>query len=119
MDPNNPPRPRQHSRHLRGAQRPPRLPCECPGLRLGGPRHLAQRAYATKDPALIQQAWAFHGYADHFLQDSFAAGHLVNKTLVMQWFIQWAATQSLLPVADWDEIKNMTTAHQSSLAGPW
>jgi hypothetical protein len=30
-----------------------------------------------------------NGYADHFLQDSFAAGHLVNKTLVMQWFVDY------------------------------
>jgi hypothetical protein len=82
-------------------------------------RDLASRAYVTKDPTLAHQAWAFHGYADHFLQDSFAAGHLVNKTLVMQWFIDWAASQSLLPVADWDAIKNMTTAHQGSLGGQW
>ena len=27
------------------------------------------------------------GYADHFLRDSFAAGHLVNKTLLIQWYI--------------------------------
>ena len=43
----------------------------------------------------------------------------MNKTLVMQWFIEWAADQSLLPVADWDEIKNMTAARQPDLAGPW
>jgi hypothetical protein len=29
------------------------------------------------------------GYGDHFLEDSFAAGHLINKTLVMQWFAEW------------------------------
>ena len=82
-------------------------------------RDLARRANATKDARLTERAWAFHGYADHFLQDSFAAGHLVNKTLVMQWFIAWAAGQSLLPVADWEQIKNMTTLHQPELAGLW
>ena len=37
----------------------------------------------------------------------------------MQWFIEWAATQSLLPVADWDVIKYMTTSAQPVLAGLW
>ncbi|MCM1965100.1 DUF4157 domain-containing protein [Streptomyces sp. G1] len=36
--------------------------------------------------------WA--GYADHFLQDSFASGHLVNKTLLMQWYLEWAAPKT-------------------------
>jgi hypothetical protein len=36
------------------------------------------------------QAWVDNGYADHFLEDSFAAGHLINKTLVMQWFMEYA-----------------------------
>ncbi len=81
-------------------------------------RDLAAKAHAAgNDPRLTHQAWTFHGYADHFLQDSFAAGHLVNKTLVMQWFIEWAAGEGLLPVADWDQIKNMTTAQQPNLGG--
>ena len=33
--------------------------------------------------------WLNNGYGDHFLQDSFAAGHLINKTLVMQWFVDY------------------------------
>lgn len=37
----------------------------------------------------LRQAWLKNGYGDHFLQDSFAAGHLVNKTLVMQWFVDY------------------------------
>jgi hypothetical protein len=36
-----------------------------------------------------RQAILQNGYGDHFLQDSFAAGHLVNKTLVMQWFVDY------------------------------
>ena len=35
--------------------------------------------------ALRLRARICAGYADHFLQDSFAAGHLVNKTLLIQW----------------------------------
>jgi hypothetical protein len=36
-----------------------------------------------------RQAILKNGYGDHFLQDSFAAGHLVNKTLVMQWWVDY------------------------------
>jgi hypothetical protein len=79
-------------------------------------RDLAGRAYREKNPELARLARVYHGYADHFLQDSFAAGHLVNKTLVMQWFIQWAAAQGLLWVADLDRIKDMTVVAQPNLA---
>ncbi|HEX6678045.1 MAG TPA: hypothetical protein VF486_23890 [Actinomycetes bacterium] len=37
----------------------------------------------------LRQAWLSNGYGDHYLQDSFAAGHLINKTLVMQWFVDY------------------------------
>lgn len=37
----------------------------------------------------LRLAWLNNGYGDHFLQDSFAAGHLINKTLVMQWFLDY------------------------------
>ncbi|HYN30179.1 MAG TPA: DUF4157 domain-containing protein [Dermatophilaceae bacterium] len=75
----------------------------------------ARTAYqAGGDPELVRQAWLVHGYADHFLQDSFAAGHLVNKTLVMQWFLEWAAGTSL-PVYNWGTFKTLTTANQPGL----
>jgi len=84
-------------------------------------RSYATEAHATSDPGskarLTHQAWVQAGYADHFLQDSFAAGHLVNKTLIMQWFIEWAAGQQLVPVADWDVVKLSTTKLQPGLAG--
>ncbi|MDQ2957602.1 MAG: DUF4157 domain-containing protein [Actinomycetota bacterium] len=84
-------------------------------------RDLASKAFRSSDPnvkaRLTHEAWTRLGYADHFLQDSFAAGHLVNKTLIMQWFIEWAAGQSLVPVVDWDVVKLMTTRLQPGLAG--
>ena len=76
----------------------------------------AQEAYKTKDPQTIHEAWIQHGYADHFLQDSFAAGHLVNKTLVMQWFVEWASQKWFVSVPDWVEVQTMTTARQPGLA---
>ncbi|MGI8664976.1 MAG: eCIS core domain-containing protein [Jatrophihabitans sp.] len=84
-------------------------------------RDLALKAFQAVDPnvkaALTHEAWTRIGYADHFLQDSFAAGHLVNKSLIMQWFIEWAAGQSLVQVVDWDIVKLMTTRLQPGLAG--
>ncbi len=85
-------------------------------------RDHAEQAYYARDAAhrerLAYLAWINHGYADHFLHDSFAAGHLINKTLVMQWFVEWAATGlgRLMPVADWKMVKTMTSARQGGLA---
>ena len=45
--------------------------------------------------ALRRRARIYAGYADHFLQDSFAAGHLINKTLVIQWYIEWLASSGV------------------------
>src|SRR4029077_5167445 len=84
-------------------------------------RDLATRSHDEPDPnekaRLKHQALVQQGYGDHFLQDSFAAGHLVNKTLIMQWFIAWAANQKLVPVANWDVVKNVTADLQPGLAG--
>jgi Domain of unknown function (DUF4157)/PQQ-like domain len=74
----------------------------------------ASRATGSEKERLRIQAWTYHGYADHFLQDSFAAGHLINKTLVMQWFVKWAATSSLF-IEDWNLIKNVTQALEPAL----
>ena len=82
-------------------------------------RALAVEAFhATGDrkDRLTNLAWIHHGYADHFLHDSFAAGHLINKTLVMQWYLDWVGN-TWTPVPDWDLVKFMTLARQPDLAG--
>lgn len=87
-------------------------------------RDLAAKGHAANDPELVRQAWLTNGYADHFLQDSFAAGHLINKTLVMQWFVEWVAQYNArtkwyernIHLKNWDQIKTMTTAGQPGLA---
>ncbi len=83
-------------------------------------RDFAEEAHhATEDDRkarLTNLAWIHHGYADHFLHDSFAAGHLVNKTLIMQWYLDWVAKTST-PVPDWDLVQFMTVARQPDLAG--
>jgi Domain of unknown function (DUF4157) len=44
---------------------------------------------ASETHTEFRLAWLYNGYGDHFLEDSFAAGHLVNKTWIMQWFADW------------------------------
>jgi len=66
---------------------------------------------------LRTRARIYAGYADHFLQDSYAAGHLVNKTLVMQWYIEWLAG-SRVPCLDRHVLAGMTTSRQPFLHGP-
>ena len=83
-------------------------------------RELIERS-ATADAAgrdsLRRRALIYAGYADHFLQDSFAAGHLINKTLVMQWYIEWLA-ESGVSYPHRDVLANMTVARQPLLHGP-
>lgn len=88
-------------------------------------RELALRAFTTGSAELERQAWLSNGYADHFLQDSFAAGHLINKTLIMQWFVEWVEQYNAnarwyepgIHIADWEQIRTMTTREQPGLAG--
>ena len=84
-------------------------------------RGLAYQAYRADDPAerdrLTTRAWICAGYADHFLQDSFAAGHLINKTLVMQWYAE-LLVRSRLPVPERRHLAAVTTAAQPGLHGP-
>jgi hypothetical protein len=35
------------------------------------------------------EALISNGFGDHYLQDSYASGHMINKTQIMQWFVQW------------------------------
>jgi len=81
-------------------------------------RDYAGLAHTTKNKEFEQTAWMYHGYADHFLQDSFAAGHLINKTLVMQWFVEWAEKRNQ-SITDLDVIKDMSVALQPHLSAGW
>jgi hypothetical protein len=66
---------------------------------------------------LRTRARIYAGFADHFLQDSYAAGHLVNKTLVMQWYVEWLAG-TRVPCLDRHVLAGMTTSRQPFLHGP-
>jgi hypothetical protein len=67
--------------------------------------------------ALRCRARIYAGYADHFLQDSFAAGHLVNKTLVIQWYIEWLAAAGV-SYPGRELLDTLTVARQPLLHGP-
>jgi hypothetical protein len=81
---------------------------------------IAEASEAATDPdrqRLRCTAQLFAGYADHFLQDSFAAGHLVNKTMVMQWYVEWL-TNSGSRLRDRELLSAMTCERQPDLHGP-
>jgi hypothetical protein len=79
---------------------------------------IAQSQTAADDrESLRTRARIYAAYADHFLHDSFAAGHLINKTLVMQWYIEWLA-QSRITHPDYQVLARMTSARQPLLHGP-
>jgi len=71
---------------------------------------------ATRE-ALRRRARIYAGYADHFLQDSFAAGHQVNKTLVIQWYIEWLAASGV-SYPHRDVLDTLTVTRQPLLHGP-
>jgi hypothetical protein len=83
-------------------------------------RSLIERSVAVdgqEREALRLRARVYAGYADHFLQDSFAAGHLVNKTLVLQWYIEWLAENGV-SYPHRDVLDRLTVARQPLLHGP-
>ncbi len=55
-------------------------------------RELAEQ-YEAEAETLQNEALIENGFGDHFLQDSYAAGHLIDKTLIMQWFAKWLDTK--------------------------
>ncbi|MBI1296160.1 hypothetical protein GC175_14495 [bacterium] len=40
------------------------------------------------------EAILLNGFGDHYLQDSYAAGHMINKTLIMKWFVEYLDSHS-------------------------
>ena len=83
-------------------------------------RELIEQSAVASDAdreSLRRRARIFAGYADHFLQDSFAAGHLINKVLVMQWYIEWLA-ETGVSYPHCDALSAMTVARQPLLHGP-
>jgi hypothetical protein len=74
-------------------------------------------AHGPEREALRLRARICAGYADHFLQDSFAAGHLINKTLVIQWYIEWLAASGV-SYPGRDVLDTLTVERQPLMHGP-
>ena len=72
---------------------------------LAGPKAEEQ---AEQEVFLRNRALLLNGFGDHFLQDAFAAGHLIDKTRVMQWFYEWRKTDNVLDTADYHMIGAIT-----------
>jgi hypothetical protein len=71
--------------------------------------------YQSKAAELENEAWVTNGFGDHYLQDSFASGHLVNKALVMQWFTKHLKTYNEVP-GDPQRLSRMEQAAQPGMA---
>ncbi|UGQ10439.1 DUF4157 domain-containing protein [Yinghuangia sp. ASG 101] len=76
----------------------------------------ASLASGREKDGLATLAELNEGYAQHFLQDSFAAGHLGNKVLAMQWA---SAAGGTLPFArkTRDHMAEMSEDRQPGLSG--
>ncbi len=86
-------------------------------------RMIAESAAASgaERQRLRGTAQVYAGYADHFLQDSFAVGHLANKTLIMQWYIEWLLNQGGFLgglIAERSMLAEITYQRQPFLHGP-
>jgi hypothetical protein len=75
----------------------------------------AKKESATKaNDALIA-----NGFGDHFLQDSYAAGHLINKSQIMQFYIEYIDQNDkwdYFQDANWRKVQNI--AYTQVLAPP-
>jgi hypothetical protein len=64
-----------------------RCTSEANRLRVKNPKKAAR--FDAEAGERINDALITNGFGDHYLQDSYASGHMINKTQIMQWFVQW------------------------------
>ena len=50
---------------------------------------VAAMAAEKEAASLANEAKLTDAFGSHYLQDSFASGHLINKTEIMKWYVQW------------------------------
>jgi hypothetical protein len=63
------------------------------------------------------EALMVNGFGDHYLQDSFASGHMINKTQIMQFYIEFIDQTNqwdYFKDANWRKVQNI--AYNQSLA---
>lgn len=72
-------------------------------------RRPLDKAQADMDLALVEhevtqranEALLNNGFGDHYLQDSYASGHMINKTQIMQWYVEYIDKSD-----EWDYFKD-------------
>lgn len=60
------------------------------------------------------QAMLQNAFGEHYLQDAYAGGHLVNKTKIMQWFVQWLDSNGGLGSTDLGESQFAMAKHAAN-----
>jgi len=76
----------------------------------------AAQAAETAATGLANEALLINGFGDHYLQDSYASGHLINKTKIMQWYVQfidqasWFKEKTLHSAEAWRKRQDMAYA---------
>ena len=67
-----------------------------------------KRVHEERARELTNEALLHSGFGDHYLQDAYASGHLIDKTLIMQWMVQWLNdTGRARRATDWSMISAM------------
>lgn len=64
----------------------------------------------AKSSQLANEALMTNGFGDHYLQDSYAAGHMINKTQIMQFYIEYIDKNNqwdYFKDANWRKVQNM------------
>ena len=85
-------------------------------------RQLAQDEFEKKKAEateLANEAMMTNGFGDHFLQDSYAAGHMINKTQIMQFYVEYIDAHDkwdYFKDANWQKVQNI--AYTQTLAPP-
>lgn len=75
------------------------------GLRFADQAHQAEEQNLTKEAeVLANEALLANGFGDHYLQDSYAGGHLINKTQIMAFYAKWLDKQPTM--VDFHKNKN-------------
>jgi hypothetical protein len=74
---------------------------------------------AKADLALVERevteaandALLANGFGDHYLQDSYASGHMINKTQIMQWYVEFIDKND-----EWDYMKDENWRRMQQMA---
>ena len=69
--------------------------------------------------AKANEALLNNGFGDHYLQDSYASGHMINKTQIMQWYVQYidkTDSWDYFKDKNWRKVQQM--AYRQKLADP-